>query len=431
MKSRPVGDNLSGGDRYGGAVTLVENYRSSDRRRPFLFDAVSAAVLAVLAIANAIANKALYRISATTICSILCACLALSLRRRVPFTAFAVATLTFTTIFFRKADGTAESVAFWATLYTVGTIGAASRFTPAILRSDRLLRSGARGIGVAVASVAVAIALATGQLDEPNDTVSLADSLFTLLLAVVFTGSGWFIGDLVRLRRNNERILAERNDELMQERETNARRAVLDERVRIARELHDVVAHHVSLMGVQAGAARLALRQRPEKAEAALGEVERSSRQAVAELHRLLGFLRQDELDSTAPQPTLADLDHLISDVKRAGREVTFVKRVTDAEVSTSMQLTAFRIVQEALTNALKHSSLAPIDVSLTQGTDALRVVVHDHGKPLRPPNKAPGRITHGLAGIRERVAFHGGTLAIGPTNNGFTVDAALPLMNA
>jgi signal transduction histidine kinase len=138
-----------------------------------------------------------------------------------------------------------------------------------------------------------------------------------------FFGTGWVIGDVARISRRRAAALAERNAELQTAQEIIAEQAVLDERVRIAREIHDVVAHHVSVMGVQAGAARRIMSRSPDQAAEVLSSIEASSRQAVAELHRLLGFLRSesddDTLEGTAPQPTLSRLDGLIDQVNDAG----------------------------------------------------------------------------------------------------------------
>ena len=423
--------------RYGGDVNLAERYRSSDKRHPFRNDALFALLLFVLTALNATTTQIGPHGLPVTLLSIVCCSGTYAVRRRFPYIALLVATVFVIGLFLvTQDDGTAQTLVFWSTMYTVGTVGEVSRFTPNVLRAGERLRTWGRGLSVFAIILGAAGGIANGSFSDPKEKASIANTTITAVLVGVFIASAWFIGDLVRARRANEASLASQNAELVLQREANARRAVLDERVRISRELHDVVAHHVSLMGVQAGAARLAIRQRPEKAEAALAEVERSSRQAVAELHRLLRFLRQDELDSTAPQPTLADLDQLIGDVQRAGRDVTLVTSLPDDPLPASVQLTAFRIVQEALTNALKHSSMAPIDVSLKREVDGLRVVglrvvVHDHGSPLRTPSKSPSRTSHGLTGIRERVAFHGGTLSIEPTTSGFVVDAALPLVPA
>lgn len=411
-------------------VSLVERYKASDKRHPFRNDASFGALLFVLATANACTNQVGPHGLAVSIGFIALACTCIGQRRRFPCISLGGATAVIVALFFvSQDDGTAQITAFWSAMYTVGTLGAVSPRKPKWLRTDAGVRSASRSLSLSVVVVSAAIGIFTGAFTDSAEKTDVANTTLTLILVGVFVGSAWFIGDLVRLRRLAERSLADQNSELVEQRETNARRAVLDERVRISRELHDVVAHHVSLMGLQAGAARLAVRQRPEQAEAALAEVERSSRQAVSELHRLLGFLRQDELDSTAPQPTIGDLDALVADVRRAGREVTLVRSLPTERVAPSMQLTVYRIVQEALTNALKHSSFAPINIEVSTTDDALRVVIHDHGKPWGPPAKPLAKNSHGLVGIRERVAFHGGTLIVGPTPSGFSVDAALPLV--
>ena len=186
--------------------------------------------------------------------------------------------------------------------------------------------------------------------------------------------------------------------EAEREREENARRAVFEERVRIARELHDVVAHHVSMMGVQAGAARVVIDRDRAKAKEALTAIEASSRQAVAELHRLLGFLRQagDE-DDLAPQPgrrasSAARGEH---ERLRAGRRRS-ASRARRAPLPPTVDVSAYRIVQEALTNTLKHAAASRADVHLRYWPDELEVEIVDDGRGARNGRAAPGRAGSG-----------------------------------
>ncbi len=182
------------------------------------------------------------------------------------------------------------------------------------------------------------------------------------LLFVVWV---WWFGDVMRARAEHEALLAERTVQLEREREEKARRAVFDERVRIARELHDVVAHHVSLMGVQAAAARRVLGRQPDKAEEALTAIEVASRQAVAEMHRLLGVLRHDdERESLTPQPSLRQLPSHVSQIRDAGLPVELSVEGKERPVPPSVDLSAYRIVQEALTNTLKHAGPAKAAVT-------------------------------------------------------------------
>lgn len=407
-------------------MKLAERYRASDRSHPYRNDTIAAAVLFALTIAS---DRTLTKplLNRWTLSLSLLGCLGIALRRRFPITTLAIGSALMVQVLFDSRDGNVDSILFWSTLYTVGTLETHLRLGPTWIRTPDRTRNAARGVASVAVVISYLLFIRRGGLSDPSSPDTFVNNAFAALLGAFFIGSAWFVGDLVRTRRESDAELERQNIELTLQREATARRAVVDERVRIARELHDVVAHHVSLMGVQAGAARLAVRQRPEKAEAALSEVERSSRQAVSELQRLLGFLRQDESDSLAPQPMLSDLSTLVADVERAGRPVHLTTSLAEhAVVPSSVQLTAYRIVQEALTNALKHSSGNSIDVNVSSSGTDLLVSVHDHGSPrLRVPASASAG--HGLDGIRERVAFHGGRLSIQPSPDGFNVDAALP----
>ena len=199
--------------------------------------------------------------------------------------------------------------------------------------------------------------------------------------------------------------------------------------MRIARELHDVVAHHVSVMGIQAGAARRILPKQPEKVHEALSLIESSSRQAVAEMHRLLGFLRQEkQADGPAPQPSLKQLNMMISDMQEAGLPVELNIKGSERELPPSTDVSAYRIIQESLTNVLKHAgpTKATVTVSYTDG--AIELEITDNGKGAAPVElqKPKGR---GLIGIQERVKLHSGKFeANNIPNGGFSVRVKLPL---
>ena len=203
----------------------------------------------------------------------------------------------------------------------------------------------------------------------------------------------WLAGFALRERSAQAASAEERALEAEREREENARRAVFDERVRIARELHDVVAHHVSMMGVQAGAARVVIDRDPAKAKEALAAIETSSRQAVAELHRLLGFLRQDgDEDDLAPQPgrraaRAARREH----ERRAAGRRRHASRARRAPLPQMVDVSAYRIVQEALTNTLKHARASHADVHLRYWPDELEVEVVDDGRGARNGAAPPG----------------------------------------
>ena len=250
---------------------------------------------------------------------------------------------------------------------------------------------------------------------------------------LVFIGA-WYAGEVSRNRAQRDRELAARTLELEASREENARRAVMDERVRIARELHDVVAHHVSVMGVQAGAARRAVAVDPSKAEAPLEDIEASSREAVAELHRLLGFLRRsDELDPDGlspdaldPHPGLGRLDDLRRQLAAAGLAVRLTQTGDERPLPPSVDLNAYRILQEALTNCLKYAGVDLAEVEIAYAEDHLRVAVRDRGRGPAPSMPVEGGA--GLLGMAERVALLGGDLHHGARDGGgYEVQATLP----
>ena len=260
--------------------------------------------------------------------------------------------------------------------------------------------------------------------------VKTALSQVSVVLAEAFLfGAAWWIGNVFRIRRIHETELQERTIQLEQERDENARRAVLDERVRIARELHDVVAHHVSVMGIQAGAARRILKQQPEKANEVLSLIEASSRQAVAELQRLLGFLRQEShVDELAPQPGLNQLDVLVKHMREAGLPVEVKIEGEPQPLPPGVDLSAYRIVQEALTNTLKHAGSATAYVTLRYVPNSLELEIRDTGSN-QVHDDIPEKKGRGLIGMRERVTLHGGEFfARGLPGVGFIVRATLPL---
>ncbi|MFE6418398.1 sensor histidine kinase [Streptomyces rochei] len=214
-----------------------------------------------------------------------------------------------------------------------------------------------------------------------------------------------------------------------------AERAVSDERRRIARELHDVVAHHLTTMQLLAGGARANLDRSPEAAREALVALEGSGRSALHEMRHLLDVLRAGdeggeegrEGATTAPQPGIGDLDRLVEDSRRAGLPTTLTTEGDLQSLPPGVALTVFRIVQEALTNARKHAGHgAQVDVELTRTVHEVRVTVTDDGP--RPGHFVARGTGHGLVGMRERVVLHGGTLRVGPVSGGFAVRACLPL---
>lgn len=251
----------------------------------------------------------------------------------------------------------------------------------------------------------------------------------TYLLNLFLFGTAWWVGELFRSRRERETDLKERTEQLKIEREENARRAVLDERVRIARELHDVVAHHVSVMGIQAGAARKVLNKQPDKVNEALSTIEASSRQAISELHRLLGFLRpNNQVEGVSPQPSLKYLDTLVKEIRSSGLPVEIRIIGKEQTIPESIDVSAYRIIQEALTNVLKHAGPAKATVTLKYLPDMIELDISDNGKgEITNSEKKPGG--RGIIGMKERVNLHGGELETGnKPDGGFFVRVKLPL---
>ena len=208
-----------------------------------------------------------------------------------------------------------------------------------------------------------------------------------------------------------------------------ARRAVLEERTRIARELHDVVAHHMSLIAVRAETAPYRLTGLPESAQAEFSSLSEVAREALAEMRRLLGVLRLDQPAALAPQPQLSDLPALVDAARQAGAPVEFSAPAALRQVPAGVGVCAYRIVQESLSNASQHAPGAPITVSIDHASGAvlLRVANGPGGHPA-PSGNQP-RSGHGLTGMHERVALLGGSLTAGPApGGGFVVSAVLPL---
>lgn len=260
----------------------------------------------------------------------------------------------------------------------------------------------------------VAIPEAAPPLPRQTETVLVAAGL-------------WLAGNAVRTRQAQAEVLTERSRRLEREQELAMRVAIADERSRIARELHDVVAHSVSVMVVQSGAARRLLNRHPEQVGETLRSVEGSGREALTELRRLLGVLTDDASEATlAPQPGLRQLDALVERVISAGLPVDVRIEGTARPLPPGLDLAAYRILQEALTNVLKHARGAQAQVVLRFDDRELSLEVVDRGGRLSEGSPGSGR---GLLGMRERVSIYGGELdAAHQPEGGFAVRACLPL---
>jgi signal transduction histidine kinase len=284
---------------------------------------------------------------------------------------------------------------------------------------------------------AVAIYTVTAELPRFRALVASATSA-TLLIAVGFAtvsaaqilssailfAAAWAIGDSLGARRAYTRELEEKADRLERERETEAARAVAEEQARIGRELHDVIAHNLSVIVVQAAAANDVFDARPDRAREALREIESTGRSALGELRRLLGAVRGDEAAFALP-PGLDQLDSLVGQMRSAGLDVTVMVEGTPRALPAALDLSAYRVVQEALTNTLKHAHATHVGVELRFSDAALDIAVRDDGRG----SGNGGGTGSGLIGMRERVLTYGGTLHAGPApGGGFAVAARFPL---
>jgi len=309
-------------------------------------------------------------------------------------------------------------------------LGPAIAFYTVIDRCGPLLR----WISVAGAAIALAISEAAPGHNQPYDTISQVMVLLTV----------WAAGVLSRTTRANLQAARSRADRAEAELDRQAALAAGRERTRIARELHDVVAHHVSLIAVQAEAAASLLPGRPDQARSAVDIIGDTARQALTELRRLLGVLRgPSERLETAPAASLGELGEVLDQVRGTGLPVDFEVVGTPGPLSPGVDLTAYRIVQEALTNTIRHARATQAAVTLRYEPGYITVSVTDSGRrpdglPAARPEMytavtgPPGSLLSGsglgLAGIAERVASCGGNLSVGPTEaDGFAVTARLP----
>ncbi|RST19412.1 two-component sensor histidine kinase [Streptomyces sp. WAC05374] len=244
-----------------------------------------------------------------------------------------------------------------------------------------------------------------------------------------WTGMAAAAGDAVRSRRAFVDAIRERAERAERTREEEARRRVAEERLRIARDLHDVVAHHIALVNVQAGVAAHVMDKRPDQAKEALAHVREASRSALNELRATVGLLRQsgDPEAPTEPAPGLAVLDELLATFRNAGLPVELARTDQGTALPAAVDLAAYRIVQEALTNVRKHAGPdARAEVSVLRVGRTLEVTVLDDGVPTPAQDGGGG---HGLLGMRERVTALGGALTAGPRyGGGFRVQAILPV---
>ncbi len=345
----------------------------------------------------------------------------LALRRRAPLVAFLL------------AAGSIEGVTLVAPGFDNDSAALVLTFGVALYSLGRYAAGLEQWLGI-VALIAFMVMFVLSE--APGATsVDTGDIGFVLL----FAGAPWGAGVMIRLRLERERLLRERNAALQRDQEAQARAAVAAERARIARELHDVVAHAISVTVMQARGGRAMLGRDETQVRRALDAIEQTNTAALSDMRRLLAVLRdtEDHPDGrAAPQPSLANLEHLVEQVRTAGLSVELAvtgdRADRDVPVPPGVDLSAYRIVQEALTNVLKHAGpTATARVEVGYGTDSLRVTVLDDGVgPLEATvSRGADGSGHGLVGIRERVAVIGGRVEAGPgpAGDGFVVTAVLP----
>jgi signal transduction histidine kinase len=321
-------------------------------------------------------------------------------RRRLPLASLLVASTSLTLMALIGYSVGVQAQMLLVSAYTVGA------------HTDGVRRT----IGLLYLESVVVVVAVVGLPDASSSNVLL----FGVTYAVSF-----LLGYALRTRGLYLDQLEERARLLERERDEEARRAVADERLRIAQELHDVVAHSMGVIAVQAGVGAHVIDDDPVEAKRSLEAISDTSRGTLAEIRRLLGTLRADGDGAYEPAPGLADLDALVRDVTAAGVEVTLHVDGAGRTLPAALDLTAYRILQEALTNVLKHAGPACATVTVTYGDDALHLEVADDGHGNAVASSGGG---HGLLGMRERVAVYGGSLDAAPASGGgFRVRARLP----
>ncbi|WP_433140417.1 sensor histidine kinase [Actinomadura nitritigenes] len=362
--------------------------------------ALAVAAFAVVDIAFRLDNSARYGPTAALVASTLAAALVLALRRVAPLaTAVTVAAV---------LAGPMLAVPLTFTLW--------GGFLPMLIAAYSVARHAGRAhacLGAAATAAAVVIVM----LRNPDAGTAGNVPFAAVPLVIVLVA-----GRVLRARARSH------SDDRARARRLEA--ALAEERSRIARELHDIIAHCVSVMVVQAGAAEDLLDRDPAKARAPLHSVQETGRQAVGELHRMLGLLRgEGARPALAPQPGTADLAELTGHMAAIGLPVELTVEGQERPLPPGVDLAVYRIVQEALTNALKHAAPTTAHVVLHYDEHSVRVSVHDTGRTGARAGTDPDRLGHGLLGMRERVGLYNGTLATGRTGDGgFAVTASLPL---
>jgi signal transduction histidine kinase len=369
-------------------------------------DWVAAAVLTVAALAELGGGASR---SPLTVAAALVTTLSVGWRSRAPMAAALVASAGYAAFELSSGSGRelVEPAALVFVFYTVGRRSVAGR------------RPLFRAAALVVGSLGVSV------LTRGSRSVFDEAAGWMLFVAVPLA-----LGRALASRSAVARRLQATTEALAQENEARAQRAAAEERMRIARELHDVVAHSVSVMVVQTAAARRVAPTDREAAREALRMVESCGRDALVEMRRVIGVLRRGDAElSGAVSPTLGELESLIGRARSAGLTVNVQVRGRSREVAPDVDVVAFRVVQEALTNAIKHAGPVEAQVVISYGEQALELEISDSGPAAAAPPVPGGGGGHGLAGMQERLALYGGRLLAGPMlGGGFQVRASIPL---
>ncbi|MGH1563760.1 sensor histidine kinase [Mumia sp. DW29H23] len=386
----------------------MRNPTSWTRAHPFAVDAILTGLLALPLVPFALGETGVGRVDAAYQILIF---LPLAWRRTAPVASFAaVAVLLAGQLFLTDLPYYAD-VALLLSLYAIAAYGP----------------SWARRAGLGVGFLGALLSTADWYRDSPE-----ASAVATVVMMSLVVVAPWALGAYMRTRREYVAGLEERARQLERDAAQQAQIAAAAERARIAREMHDVVAHSLSVIVVQADGALYASRTRPETAVETLETISRTSRQSLAEMRRLLGLLREeDDAEATqrAPMPTATDVPTLIAQVRKSGLDVRTELHGDPSVVDGAAGLTVYRVVQEALTNTLKHAGPGVrARVQVTVAGDHVLVRVEDDGGTQPVPAGTTTGGGHGIRGIRERIAIHDGTVVAGPLlGGGFRVEARIP----
>jgi signal transduction histidine kinase len=391
-------------------VTTLDRARCRLHAHPRAWDAALAAGVLVCMVVGSFAGQnggwAVHRPAPLSLVLMICGAAALVWRRRAPRTVLALTAAASVTESVTADPRAPVAMAAVVALFTV----AASTDRTTTWR-----------LGLATMTLLTGAAMLGGPLPwYAQENLAL----------FAWTGMAAAGGDAVRSRRAFVSAMRERAERAERTREEEARRRVAEERLRIARELHDVVAHHIALVNVQASVASHVMDKRPDQAKAALAHVRQAGRTALDELRATVGLLRQagDPEAPTEPAPGLRRLDDLVGTFRSAGLDVEVARDAAGTVLPAAVDLAAFRIVQEALTNVQKHAGTgARAEVSVVRSGEDLEITVLDDGNGHRTASVQGGG--HGLLGMRERVTALGGILTTGPRPaGGFRVHAILPV---